>query len=132
VLGTPHVDARTRQPATIPGAALRRAVGGGRPALTFDALYEAREVLVLFDDLQGEAPLAQAAIVRGFRQRDLHVTVAHARRVKLARPRFKGDWLALKPGTELALTLGLTRAALELSAPAGAPADPTPPLPPLP
>src|SRR5262249_1739088 len=47
----------------------------------------------------------------------------HSRRVKLARPRFKGDWLALKPGTELALTLGLTRAALELSASAGAPAE---------
>ena len=123
VLGTPHVDARTRQPAAIPGDAVLRATGGGRPALTFDALYGAQEVLVLFDDLQGEAPLAQAAIVRGFRQRDLHVTVAHARRVKLARPRFKGDWLAVKPGTEVPLVLSLTRAALDLGAPAGAPPE---------
>jgi len=125
VLQTPNVDARTRQSATVSGEALFRATGGGRPGLTFDALYEAQEVLVLFEDLQGEAPLAQAAIVRGFRQRDLHVTVAHARRVKLARPRFKGDWLALRPGTELALTLGLTRAALELGPPSGAPDDVT-------
>ena len=123
VLGTPHVDARTRQPAAVPGASLRRATGAGRKPLTFDALYEAQEVLVLFDDLQGEAPFAQAAIVRGFRQRSLHVTVAHARRVKLARPRFKGDWLAVKPGAELALVLALTRAALELGAPQGAPPD---------
>jgi NADH-quinone oxidoreductase subunit G len=123
VLGTANVDARTRQAASVPGDALLRATGGGRPGLTFDALHEAQEVLVLFDDLQGEAPLAQAAIVRGFRQRDLHVTVAHARRVKLARPRFKGDWLALKPGAELALVLGLTRAALELGMPSDAPAD---------
>jgi NADH-quinone oxidoreductase chain G len=123
VLGTPHVDARTRQPAAVPAAALRRATGAGRRPLTFDALHEAQEVLVLFDDLQGEAPFAQAAIVRGFRQRGLHVTVAHARRVKLARPRFKGDWLALKPGAELPLVLALTRAALELGVPEGTPGD---------
>ena len=49
--------------------------------------------------------------------------MAHARRVKLARPRFKGDWLAVKPGAELALVLALTRAALELGAPQGAPPD---------
>jgi NADH-quinone oxidoreductase chain G len=123
VLGTPHVDARTRQPASIPAAALRRAIGAGRKPLTFDALCEAQEVLILFEDLQGEAPLAQAAIVRGFRQRGLHVTVAHARRVKLARPRFKGDWLALKPGAELALVQALTRAALEMGVPEGTPGD---------
>jgi len=123
VLGTPNVDARTRQPAVVPAASLRRATGAGRRPLTFDALHEAQEVLVLFDDLQGEAPLAQAAIVRGFRQRGLHVTVAHARRVKLARPRFKGDWLAVKPGAELSLVLALTRAALELGVPDGTPSE---------
>jgi formate dehydrogenase major subunit len=80
-------------------------------------------VLILFEDLQGEAPLAQAAVVRGFRQHELHVTVAHARRVKLARPRFKGDWLAVKPGAELALTLALTRAALDLGTPQGVPPE---------
>ncbi len=121
VLGTPHVDARTRVPAAVAGDALLRATGGGRPALTFEALYAADEVLVLFEDLQGEAPLAQAAIVRGFRQRGLHVSVAHARRVKLARARFKGDWLALEPGAELALTLALTKAALDLGVPADVP-----------
>jgi predicted molibdopterin-dependent oxidoreductase YjgC len=77
-------------------------------------------VLVLFEDLQGEAPLAQASVVRGVRQRSLHVTVAHPRRVKLAGSKFKGDWLAVKPGAELALTLALTRASLELGTPAGA------------
>ena len=123
VLGTPHVDARTRQGDAVPAAALRRATGAGRPPLTFDALTDAQEVLVLFDDLQGEAPFAQAAIVRGFRQRGLHVTVAHARRVKLARPRFKGDWLAVKPGAELPLVLELTRAALALGIPDGVPAE---------
>jgi NADH-quinone oxidoreductase chain G len=122
VLGTPHVDARTRPSAAVAGDALLRATGGGRSALTFEALYAAEEVLVLFDDLQGEAPLAQAAIVRGLRQRGLHVTVAHTRRVKLARARFKSDWLALRPGSELALTLALTKAALDL----GLPADLTP------
>ncbi len=123
VLGSPNVDARTRPVAAAEGAALLRATGGGRPGLTFEGLTDSREVLVLFEDLQGEAPFAQAAIVRGFRQLGLHVTVAHARRVKLARPRFKGDWLALRPGSELALTLGLTRAALELGVPEGVPAD---------
>jgi len=123
VIGTPNVDARTRPAAAVTGDALLRATGGGRPALTFEDLTDAQEVLVLFEDLQGEAPFAQANIVRGFRQRDLHVTVAHSRRVKLARPRFKGDWLGLKPGTELALTLGLTRAALELGVPDGFPAE---------
>ncbi len=123
VLGTPNVDARTRPVAAIAGDAVLRATGGGRPALTFDALHEAEEVLVLFEDLQGEAPLAQAAVVRGFRQRGLHVTVAHARRVKLARARFRGDWLAVRPGAELALTLALTRAALDLGVPAGVPPE---------
>jgi len=123
VLGTPHVDARTRPAAPAPGDALLRATGGGRPGLTFEALTDAQEVLVLFEDLQGEAPFAQACIVRGHRQRALHVTVAHARRVKLARPKFKGDWLASKPGAELPLTLALTRAALDLGPPEGVPAE---------
>ena len=123
VVGTPHVDARTRPVTAVAGDAVLRATGGGRPGLTFDAITDAQEVLVLFDDLQGEAPLAQASVVRGIRQRSLHVTVAHARRVKLATPKFKGDHLALKPGAELALTLALTRAALELGTPAGAPPE---------
>ena len=123
VLGTANVDARTRPASAVAGDALLRATGGGRPGLTFEALYAADEVLILFEDLQGEAPLAQAAVVRGFRQRGLHVTVAHARRVKLARARFSGDWLALKPGAELALTLALTRAALDLGVAAGTPPE---------
>jgi NADH-quinone oxidoreductase chain G len=123
VLGTPNVDARTRPAAAVAGDAVLRATGGGRPGLTFGGLHEADEVLVLFEDLQGEAPLAQAAVVRGFRQRGLHVTVAHARRVKLARPRFRGDWLAVRPGAELALTLALTRAALDLGVPDSAPTE---------
>lgn len=123
VLGTPNVDARTRPATAVAGDAVLRATGGGRPSLTFEGLYQAQEALVLFEDLQGEAPLAQAAIVRGFRQRGLHVTVAHARRVKLARPKFKGDWLGLKPGSELALTLSLTKAALDLGVPEGVTAE---------
>ncbi|MFM7230854.1 MAG: NADH-quinone oxidoreductase subunit NuoG [bacterium] len=123
VLGTPNLDARTRPAAAVAGDALLRATGGGRPGLTFDAITAAQEVLVLFEDLQGEAPLAQAAVVRGFRQRGLHVTVAHARRVKLARAKFKGDWLGLRPGSELALTLALTKSALDLGVPAGVPGE---------
>jgi NADH-quinone oxidoreductase chain G len=123
VLGSPNVDARTRPATAVPGDALHRATGGGRPRLTFEALTSAEEVVVLFEDLQGEAPLAQAAIVRGQHQRGLHVTVAHARRVKLARPKFRGDWLGVRPGSELALVLGLTRAALDAGAPAGLPAE---------
>ena len=123
VLGTAHVDARTRPATAVAGDAVLRATGGGRPSLTFESLYLAQEALVLFEDLQGEAPLAQAAIVRGFRQRGLHVTVAHARRVKLARPKFKGDWLGLRPGAELALTLALTKSALDLGVPANVPSE---------
>ncbi len=123
VLGSSNIDARTRVASAVSGSAVLRATGGGRPGLTFQGLYEAKEVWVLFEDLQGEAPLAQAAIVRGFRQRGLHVTVAHARRVKLARPKFKGDHLAVKPGAELALTLALTKAALDLGLPEGVPAE---------
>ena len=123
VLGTANVDARTRPATAVAGDAVLRATGGGRPSLTFESLYQAQEALVLFEDLQGEAPLAQAAIVRGFRQRGLHVTVAHARRVKLARPKFKGDWLGLRPGAELALTLALTKSALDLGVPANVPGE---------
>ena len=123
VLGSANVDARTRPASAVAGDAVLRATGGGRPGLTFDGLYDADEVLVLFEDLQGEAPFAQAAIVRGFRQRELHVTIAHARRVKLARPRFKGDHLQQKPGSEVALTLALTKAALDLGTPEALPAD---------
>jgi NADH-quinone oxidoreductase chain G len=120
VLGTPHVDARTRPVTAVAGDALLRATGGGRPGLTFEQLTDAQEVLVLFEDLQGEAPFAQAAVIRGQRHRGLHLTVAHARQVKLATPKFRGDWLAVKPGAELALALALTRAALELGSPTGA------------
>jgi formate dehydrogenase alpha subunit len=123
VLGTNHVDARTRLTAPLAGAAMLQATGGGRPALSFDRLLAAEEVLVLGDDLQGEGPFAQAALIRAQHQRGLHLTVAHPRRVKLARPKFKGDWLGLKPGSELVLLHGLTRAALEAGEPEGLPAE---------
>ena len=123
VLGTHHVDARTRFTTRVSGAAILKATGGGRPALTFTDLNAAQEVLVLFDDLQGESPFAQANLIRGQHQRGLHVTVAHPRRVKLARPKFKGDWLGLTPGSELTLLHALTKAALDLGAPEGLPAE---------
>lgn len=123
VLGTNHVDARTRFTTRVPGAALLKATGGGRAPLTFAALDRAQEVLVFGDDLQGESPFAQAVLIRAQHQRGLHVTVAHPRRVKLARAKFAGDWLAVRPGGELALLQALTKAALELPAPAGLPAD---------
>jgi len=121
VLGTNHVDARTRFTAPVPGTALLAATGGGRPSLTFEELERADEALVLFEDLQGESPFAQAALIRGQHQLGVHLTVAHARRVKLARPKFRGDWLAVKPGGELALLNGMTRAALDAGDPPGLP-----------
>jgi NADH-quinone oxidoreductase chain G len=124
VIGTPHVDARTRFTTRVPGAALLKATGGGRPLLSFDDLYRAEEVLVLGDDLQGESPFAQAQLVRGQHQQKLHLTVVHPRRVKLARTKFAGDWLALRPGSDLALLDGLTRAALGLGEPPQAPSLP--------
>ncbi len=114
VVGTNNVDARTRLATRVGGGAILKATGGGRPALTFERLYRAQEVLVLFDDLQGEAPLVQATIIRGQHQRKLHVTVAHPRAVKLAKAKFGGDWLGAKPGAELALVHALTKAALDL------------------
>lgn len=123
VVGTNHVDARTRLVARVGGAAVLKATGGGRPVPSFDDLYRAQEVLIFAEDLQGESPFAQATAIRGQHQSGLHLTVAHARRVKLARPKFKGDWLGLKPGSELALANALTRAALDLGAPADLPAE---------
>jgi len=123
VLGTNHIDARTRATATVAGDAFLGATGGGRPLISFEALGQAREVLVLGDDLQGESPFAQAVLIRGQHQAGLHLTVAHPRRVKLARGKFRGDWLGLNPGSEAALIHGLTRAALERGVPAGLPAD---------
>jgi NADH-quinone oxidoreductase chain G len=128
VIGTPHVDARTRFTTRVPGAAILAATGGGRPSLTFPELAEAQEALILGDDLQGEGPLAQATLIRGRRHNGLHLTVAHPRRVKLAREKFQGAWLAYKPGSELALVHGLTAAALAAGgAPAGAPPLSLPP-----
>ena len=121
VVGTPHVDARTRFTARVPGAAILAATGGGRPALTWPDLAEAQEVLVLGDDLQGEGPLAQVTIVRGQHQSGLHVTVVHPRRVKLAREKFNGSWLGLRPGSERAVLDALTRAALDLGDPTDLP-----------
>ncbi len=123
VLGTAHVDARTRFPVRVGGAAILGATGGGRPALSFADLHRAEEVLILGEDLQGEAPFAQAELIRGQHQKGLHLTVAHPRRVKLAREKFRGDWLAVKPGSEVAFVNALTRAALELGDPADLPAD---------
>ena len=121
VVRTPHVDARTRFPSRVSGRAILGATGGGRPALSWEDLFAAQEVLVLGEDLQGEGPLAQAVIIRGQHQSGLHVTVAHPRQVKLAREKFRGDWLGFRPGSELALLHGLTRAALEGGVPADVP-----------
>ena len=123
VLGTNNVDARTRYTSNVSGDAILRATGGGRPALTFGGLVIAQEVLVLFDDLQGESPYAQALAIRGQHQRGLHLTVAHPRRVKLARPKFKSDWLGVAPGAELALVHSLTKCALDQAVPAHLPAE---------
>ncbi len=122
-LGTNHVDARTRLTAPLPGDAILKATGGGRPALSLEELGSAGEVLVLGDDLQGEGPFAQAVLIRGQHQKDVHLTVAHPRRVKLARPKFRGEWLGLKPGSELALLNALARAALDLGEPQGMPPE---------
>ena len=123
VLGTPHVDSRTRLPVAVPAAALLRATGGGRPVISFEALGRVAEALVLFEDLQGESPFVQSVLIRGQHQAGLHLTVAHTRRVKLARGKFRGTHLAQRPGSELALVQGLTRAALDQGAPADLPAD---------
>jgi NADH-quinone oxidoreductase chain G len=121
VIGTPHVDARTRWASAVPGAALLAATGGGRPMLTLADLECAQEVLILGEDLQGEAPYAQALVVKGARHRGLHLTIAHPRAVKLTRARFGGDWLRLKPGGERALLMGLLRASVDLGGAVGAP-----------
>ncbi|HYM81634.1 MAG TPA: NADH-quinone oxidoreductase subunit NuoG [Candidatus Limnocylindria bacterium] len=123
VIGTNHVDARTRFTAPVPGDGMLRATGGGRPLLTFDDLTRVQEVLVLGDDLQGESPLAQAQVIRGQHHTGLHLTIVHPRRVKLARPKFRGDHLAPTPGSELAVMHGLMRALLDLEEPEGLPAD---------
>ncbi|HEY3217156.1 MAG TPA: NADH-quinone oxidoreductase subunit NuoG [Candidatus Eisenbacteria bacterium] len=123
VLGTNHVDSRTRWPAAVPGRAVLKATGGGRPALTFEELVHAQEVLILGDDLQGEGPFAQAQVIRGQHQHGLHLTVAHPRRVKLAGVKFQGLWLDYRPGAELPLLQALTRAALDLPRPSGLPAE---------
>ncbi|HTM57451.1 MAG TPA: NADH-quinone oxidoreductase subunit NuoG [Candidatus Udaeobacter sp.] len=123
VLGTPNIDARTRFTSRVPGAAILAATGGGRPSITLDQLGKASEVLILGEDLRGEAPYTQAVIIRGQHQAGLHVTVAHPRRVKLAGEKFRGHWLAVRPGAELALIHSLTAAALESGVPAGLPAD---------
>jgi NADH-quinone oxidoreductase chain G len=123
VLGTNHVDSRTRLVAPLPGTAFLKATGGGRPLIPLDELGRTKEVLVLGDDLQGESPFLQAVLIQGQHQQDLHLTVAHPRRVKLARARFGGEWLGLAPGSELALLNGLARAALDLGDPAGLPAE---------
>jgi len=123
VLGTNHVDSRTRLVAPLPGTAFLKATGGGRPSVSLDELGRTKEVLVLGDDLQGESPFLQAVLVRGQHQQGVHLTVAHPRRVKLARAGFGGEWLGLGPGSELALLNGLTRAVLDLGDPAGLPAE---------
>ncbi len=115
VLGTNHVDARTRLAAPLAGDAILRATGGGRPLVSLADLGRTKEVLVLGDDLQGESPFLQAVLVRGQHQQGVHLTVAHPRRVKLASRKFAGEWLGVRPGSELALVYGLTRAALEAS-----------------
>ncbi|MGH7741558.1 MAG: NADH-quinone oxidoreductase subunit NuoG [Candidatus Eiseniibacteriota bacterium] len=125
VLGTSNIDARTRHTARVSGDAVLRATGGGRPLITLEEIGRATEVLVLCDDLQGEAPLAQAVVIRGQHQNQLHVTVAHPRRVKLARAKFGGAHLAVRPGGELALMMSLAVAALEAGTPEGLPADVT-------
>lgn len=122
VLGTNHVDHRTRFTSRVHGRAILEATGGGRPLLSLEKLYEAQEVLVLGDDLQGEAPFAQAVLIRGQHQQGLHMTIAHPRRVKLARSKFKGDWLGYTPGSEVRLINALTVAALEDGVPEGVPA----------
>jgi formate dehydrogenase major subunit len=62
-------------------------------------------------------------LVKAARHRGLHVTMIHPRRVKLANVKFKSDWIAPRPGTDLALLHAITRAALDLGDPQGVPAE---------
>ena len=97
--GTRTTSTRARA-LTAPRLGRRDSSGHGRraPVRSVRRAGRAEEVLVLGDDLQGEAPFAQAELIRGQHQAGLHLTVAHPRRVKLARAKFGGDWLGLSAG----------------------------------
>src|SRR5678816_2759830 len=69
VIGTPHVDARTRATTRVPASAILRATGGGRRSFSFTDLLHTREVFVFNEDLQGEAPFAQSILIRGQHQK---------------------------------------------------------------
>jgi len=118
VIGTNNIDHR--------GGANVAAVPTGLPAIVdvmkpqYGPNPKADVIFVVGIDTAEEMPVLDLHLKRAVRRGGSKMIIAHPRKVEATR--YKGPYLAYKPGTEVALINGLTRIALSKveNAPAGA------------
>lgn len=107
-LSSPNVDHRLGYP-THRSAAGYAAMRPGPGAIR--SLPKASVVFLFASDLTAEVPLLDLVLKRGLLKGTMKLIVAHPRRVALNK--FASQWLRYRPGTEVALLVGLAKALLE-------------------
>jgi NADH-quinone oxidoreductase chain G len=114
IIGTPNIDHRmspspSRGRGTGSGASGYPVTRPGPGAIV--ALPKANVVLLFGADLTAEVPVLDLVLKRGLLRRSMKLIVAHPRRIALSK--FAAQWLRYRPGTEVALLVGLAKALLE-------------------
>jgi predicted molibdopterin-dependent oxidoreductase YjgC len=109
IIGTPNIDHRMGLPAGR-GGATYPITRPGPGAIV--ALPKASVVLLFGSDLTSEVPVLDLVLKRGLLQgKSTKLIVAHPRRIALTK--FAAQWLCYRPGTEVALLVGLAKALLD-------------------
>ena len=112
---TPHVSPGLAAGVEALVDGLMAVTGVPRSTATFADLIEAETVLVVRGDPSRTHPLVKTHVVQGVNQRGHRLIMAHA--VTGGLERHARPFLAVAPGSEDALLLGLTRLVVEANAP---------------
>jgi predicted molibdopterin-dependent oxidoreductase YjgC len=109
-IGTNNVDSAARFGYAKALAGLRESLGVAGITNSFCELEGADTILMVGSDLSAEMPVASLKVIRAARDKGARLIVAHSRETKL--DCFTPRRIRYRPGTELSLVLGLSKAVI--------------------
>ena len=110
-VGSNNIDSEARLGYARTQAILKERFGFTGASATIDRIDKASAILVLGCDLNAESTGIEYRVIKASTKNDARVVLANMRDVKLKK--FANTHLAYRPGAELSLVLGLTKALLE-------------------